>query len=163
MKNIVETAVDDGSFTMLVSAVKAGAGLVDTLSGPGPFTLFSPNDDAFAELSAGIVDELLKDKGRLTAVLAYHVLPGKYMATDLMKMTTAKTIQGATLTIATETVVIEEDSVVVEDNVVVEDDDIAAFEELTVDDARIIQADIESTNGVIHVIDSVLAPEKERV
>jgi uncharacterized surface protein with fasciclin (FAS1) repeats len=92
-------------------------------------------------------------------VLAYHVVPGKYMAIDLMKMTTAKTVQGATLTIATETAVIEEDTVVVEDNVVVEDDEIAAFEELTVDDALVLQADIECTNGVIHVIDSVLAPE----
>lgn len=159
MKNIVETAIDDSSFTMLVSAVKAAAGLVDTLSGPGPFTLFAPNDDAFAELPAGTVDELLKDKDRLTAVLAYHVVPGKYMAIDLMKMTTAKTVQGATLTIATETAVIEEDTVVVEDGVLVEDDEIAAFEELTVDDAIVIQADIECTNGVIHVIDSVLAPE----
>jgi uncharacterized surface protein with fasciclin (FAS1) repeats len=159
MKNIVETAIDDSSFTMLVSAVKAAAGLVDTLSGPGPFTLFAPNDDAFAELPAGTVDELLKDKDRLTAVLAYHVVPGKYMATDLMKKTTIKTVQGATLTIATETAVIEEDTVLVEDDAVVEDDEIAAFEELTVDDAIVIQADIECTSGVIHVIDSVLAPE----
>ncbi|MGP8011862.1 MAG: fasciclin domain-containing protein [Halobacteriota archaeon] len=159
MKNIVETAIDDSSLTVLVTAVKAAAGLVDALSGPGPFTLFAPNDDAFAELPAGTVDELLKDKDRLTAVLAYHVVPGKYMAIDLMKMTTAKTVQGATLTIATETAVIEEDTVVVEDNVVVEDDEIAAFEELTVDDALVLQADIECTNGVIHVIDSVLAPE----
>jgi len=159
MKNIVETAIDDSSFIVLVTAVKAAAGLVDALSGPGPFTLFAPNDDAFAELPAGTVDELLKDKDRLTAVLAYHVVPGKYMAIDLMKMTTAKTVQGANLTIATETAVIEEDTVVVEDNVVVEDDEIAAFEELTVDDAIVLQADIECTNGVIHVIDSVLAPE----
>ncbi|MGB9372228.1 MAG: fasciclin domain-containing protein [Halobacteriota archaeon] len=159
MKNIVETAIDDSSFTMLVSAVKEAAGLVDILSGPGPFTLFAPNDDAFAELPAGTLDELLKDKDRLTAVLYYHVVPGKYMATDLMKMTAAKTVQGATLTIATETAVIEEDTVVVEDDAVVEDDEIAAFEELTVDDAIVIQADIECTNGVIHVIDSVLEPE----
>ena len=158
MKNIVDTAIDAGSFTTLVSAVKA-AGLVDTLSGPGPFTLFAPNDDAFAELPAGAVDELLKDKDRLTAVLTYHVVPGKYMAADVMKMTTAKTVQGATLTIATETAVIEEDTVVVEDDVLVEEDEIAAFEELTVDDAIVIQADIECNNGVIHVIDSVLAPE----
>jgi uncharacterized surface protein with fasciclin (FAS1) repeats len=159
MKNIVETAIDDSSFTMLVSAVKTAAGLVDILNGPGPFTLFAPNDDAFADLPAGTVDELLKDKERLTAVLAYHVVPGKYMATDLMKMTAAKTVQGATLTIATATAIIEEDTVVVEDDVVVENDEIAAFEELTVDDAIVIQADIECTNGVIHVIDSVLAPE----
>lgn len=158
MKNIVETVNDDSSFATLVSAVKAAAGLVDTLSGPGPFTLFAPNDDAFAELPAGTVDELLKDKDRLTAVLAYHVVPGKYMAADLMKMTTAKTVQGARLAIATETAVIEEDTVEVEDDIVVEDDEIAAFEELTVDDAIVIQADIECTNGVIHVIDSVLAP-----
>jgi uncharacterized surface protein with fasciclin (FAS1) repeats len=158
MKNIVETAIDAGSFTTLVSAVKA-AGLVDTLSGPGPFTLFAPNDDAFAELPAGTVDELLKDKDRLTAVLTYHVVPGKYMAADVMKMTTAKTVQGATLTIATKTAIVEEDVVVIEDDVAVEEDEIAVFDELTVDDAMVIQADIECTNGVIHVIDSVLAPE----
>jgi len=158
MKNIVETAIDTGSFTTLVSAVKA-AGLVDTLSGPGPFTLFAPNDDAFAALPDGMVDELLKDKDRLTAVLTYHVVPGKYMAADVIKMTTAKTVQGATLTIAAEIAIIEEDVVVVEDDVVVEEDDITAFEELTVDDATVIEADIECTNGVIHVIDSVLAPE----
>jgi uncharacterized surface protein with fasciclin (FAS1) repeats len=158
MKNIVETAIDAGSFTTLVSAVKA-AGLVDTLSGPGPFTLFAPNDDSFAELPAGTVDELLKDKDRLTAVLTYHVVPGKYMAADVMKMTTAKTVQGATLTIATKTAIVEEDVVVIEDDVAVEEDDIAVFDELTVDDAMVIQADIECTNGVIHVIDSVLAPE----
>jgi uncharacterized surface protein with fasciclin (FAS1) repeats len=158
MKNIVETAIDAGSFTTLVSAVKA-AGLVDTLSGPGPFTLFAPNDDAFAELPAGTVDELLKDKDRLTAVLTYHVVPGKYMAADVMKMTTAKTVQGATLTIATKTAIVEEDVVVIEDDVAVEEDEIAVFDELTVDDAIVIQADIECTNGVIHVIDSVLAPE----
>jgi uncharacterized surface protein with fasciclin (FAS1) repeats len=102
---------------------------------------------------------LLKDKDRLTAVLTYHVVPGKYMAADVMKMTTAKTVQGATLTIATKTAIVEEDVVVIEDDVAVEEDDIAVFDELTVDDAMVIQADIECTNGVIHVIDSVLAPE----
>jgi len=158
MKNIVETAIDAGSFTTLVSAAKAAA-LVDTLSGPGPFTLFAPNDDAFAELPAGTIDKLLKDKDRLTAVLTYHVVPGKYMAADVMKMTTAKTVQGATLTIAAKIAIIEEDVVVVEDDVAVEEDEIAAFEELTVDDAMVIEADIECTNGVIHVIDSVLSPE----
>jgi len=158
MKNIVETAIDAGPFTTLVSAVKA-AGLVDTLSGPGPFTLFAPNDDAFAELPAGTVDKLLKDKDRLTAVLTYHVVPGKFMAADVMKMTTAKTVQGAMLTIATKTAIVEEDVVVIEDDVAVEEDDIAVFNELTVDDAIVIQADIECTNGVIHVIDSVLTPE----
>jgi uncharacterized surface protein with fasciclin (FAS1) repeats len=158
MKNIVETAIDAGSFTTLVSAVKA-AGLVDTLSGPGPFTLFAPNDDAFAELPAGTVDELLKDKDRLTAVLTYHVVPGEFMVADVIKMTTAKTVQGATLTIATKTAIVEEDVVIIEDDVAVEEDEIAVFDELTVDDAMVIQADIECTNGVIHVIDSVLAPE----
>jgi len=158
MKNIVETAIDAGSFTTLVSAVKA-AGLVDTLSGPGPFTLFAPNDDAFSELPAGTVDELLKDKDRLTAVLTYHVVPGKFMVADVIKMTTAKTVQGAMLTIATKTAIVEEDVMVIEDDVAVEEDEIAVFDELTVDDAMVIQADIECTNGVIHVIDSVLAPE----
>jgi uncharacterized surface protein with fasciclin (FAS1) repeats len=158
MKNIVETVIDDSSFTTLVSGMNAADGLVDTLSGPGPFTFFAPNDDAFAELPAGTKDELFKDKDRLTAVLAYHVVPGKYTASDLMKMTTAKTVQGAKLTIATETAVIEENTVEIADDIIVEDDEIAAFEELTVDDAIIIQADIECTNGVIHVIDSVLAP-----
>jgi len=159
MKNIVETAIDDSFLHSAGISSEGGSRSRRRLERPGPFTLFAPNDDAFAELPAGTVDELLKDKDRLTAVLAYHVVPGKYMAIDLMKMTTAKTVQGATLTIATETAVIEEDTVVVEDNVVVEDDEIAAFEELTVDDALVLQADIECTNGVIHVIDSVLAPE----
>ena len=158
MKNIVETAIDAGSFTTLVSAVKA-AGLVDTLSGPGPFTLFAPNDDAFAELPAGTVDELLKDKDRLIAVLTYHVVPEKYMAADVMKMTTAKTVQGAKLTIETKTAIVEEDVVVIEDDVAVEEDEIAVFDELMVDEAMVIEVDIECTNGVIHVIDSVLAPE----
>jgi uncharacterized surface protein with fasciclin (FAS1) repeats len=92
------------------------------------------------------VDESFKNKDRLTAVFAYHVVPGKYMATDPLKMIAAKTVQGATLTIATEAAVIEEDTVVVEYDVRVEDDEIAAFEQLTVDDAIVIQVDIECTS-----------------
>ena len=92
MKNIVETAIEAGQFTTLVAAVKA-AGLVETLSGKGPFTVFAPNDAAFAKLPKGTVEGLLKDKAKLTAVLTYHVVSGKVMAKDVMKMKSAKTLQ----------------------------------------------------------------------
>ena len=93
MKNIVETGIEMGKFNTLVAAVKA-AGLVETLSGEGPFTVFAPNDDAFAKLPEGTVEGLLKDKEKLTAVLTYHVVPGRHAAADVMKMKSAKTLQG---------------------------------------------------------------------
>ena len=133
MKNIVETAIEAGQFTTLVAAVKA-AGLVETLSGTGPFTVFAPNDAAFAKLPKGTVEGLLKDKAKLTAVLTYHVVSGKVMAKDVMKMKSAKTLQGGSLTIDTS-------------------------DGVKVDGAKVIQADIEVSNGVCHIIDSVLMPK----
>ena len=133
MKNIVETAVEAGSFNTLVTAVKA-AELVETLSGPGPFTVFAPNDAAFAKLPPGTVEGLLKDKEKLRAVLTYHVVPGKVMAADVVKVKSAKTVQGQEISIDT-TVGVK------------------------VDNANVIKTDIECTNGVIHVIDSVILPK----
>ena len=133
MKNIVETAIEAGQFNTLVVAVKA-AGLVETLSGKGPFTVFAPNDAAFAKIPKATLDGLLKDKAKLTAVLTYHVVSGKVMAKDVMKMKSAKTLQGGSLTIDTS-------------------------DGVKVDGAKVIQADIEVSNGVCHVIDTVLMPK----
>lgn len=133
-KDIVDTAVAAGSFTTLVAAVQA-AGLVDTLKGEGPFTVFAPTDDAFAALPAGTVEDLLKpeNKDKLTAVLTYHVVPGKVMSGDLSDGMKAATVQGAEVTIMTEGGV-------------------------KVDAANVTTADIEASNGVIHVIDAVILP-----
>ena len=134
-KDIVDTAVEAGSFTTLVAAVQA-AGLVETLKGDGPFTVFAPTDDAFAALPAGTVEELLKpeNKDLLTSILTYHVVPGKVMSTDLSDGMTAATAQGSDVTIKT-------------------------MGGVTVDGANVVTADIETANGVIHVIDSVIQPE----
>ena len=132
-KNIVETAIAAGSFGTLVTAVKA-AGLVETLSGPGPFTVFAPTDDAFAKLPAGTIDALLKDIPKLKAVLTYHVVAGKTMASDVVKLSSAKTVNGQSVTIK------------VEGGTVM------------VDKAKVIKTDIAGSNGVIHVIDTVLIP-----
>lgn len=133
-KDIVDTAVDAGSFGTLVAAVQA-AGLVDTLKGEGPFTVFAPTDKAFAALPAGTVEDLLKpeNKDKLTAILTYHVVPGKVMSTDLTNGMKAATVQGGEVTIMTEGGV-------------------------KVDNANVTSADIEATNGVIHVIDAVIMP-----
>jgi uncharacterized surface protein with fasciclin (FAS1) repeats len=133
MANIVETAVGAGSFTTLVAAVSA-AGLVDTLSGEGPFTVFAPSDDAFAKLPAGTVDSLLADLPKLTAILTYHVVPGMMMAADVVKSTSLPTVQGQSLTVTVNGGV-------------------------KVDDATVVQTDIVTDNGVIHVIDGVLLPK----
>lgn len=135
-KDIVDTAVAAGSFKTLAAALQA-AGLVDTLKGKGPFTVFAPTDDAFAKLPAGTVEDLLKpeNKDKLVAILTYHVVPGKVLAAQVVKMTSAKTVNGQTLAIS------------VNDGTV------------TVDNARVIKTDILCTNGVIHVIDSVLLPK----
>lgn len=132
MSNIVETAIGAGSFTTLVAAVQA-AGLVDTLSGPGPFTVFAPTDEAFAALPAGTVEALLADIPQLTKILTYHVVAGKVMAADVAKLTTATSVQGGELTFDTSSGV-------------------------KVNGANIVQADIEADNGVIHVIDAVILP-----
>ena len=133
-KDIVDPAVGAGTFTTLVAAVEA-AGLVETLKGPGPFTVFAPTDAAFAALPAGTVEDLLKpeNKDQLVAVLTYHVVPGKVMSTDLSEGLTAATVQGADVTITLEG-------------------------GAKVNGAVISTADIEASNGVIHVIDSVILP-----
>ncbi|PSJ37195.1 Nex18 symbiotically induced protein [Zobellella taiwanensis] len=134
-KDIVDTAVEAGSFTTLVTAVQA-AGLVDTLKGEGPFTVFAPTDEAFAKLPAGAVDDLLKpeNKDQLVAVLTYHVVPGKVMAADAMQADSATTVQGGDIRITTQD------------------------GKVMVDEATVVQADIETSNGVIHVIDTVIMP-----
>jgi len=133
-KNIVETAVGAGLFNTLVTAVKA-AGLVETLSGPGPFTVFAPTDEAFAKLPAGTVEKLLQDKAKLTSILTYHVVAGKYMAADVLKMSSLKSVQGQNITISLK--------------------DGAPM----VDNAKIVKTDIVCSNGVIHVIDAVILPK----
>lgn len=130
--DIVDTAVDAGSFTTLVAAVEA-AGLVETLKGEGPFTVFAPTDDAFAALPEGTVEALLADPEALAAILTYHVVPGAVMSTDLSDGMTATTVNGQDITIGTEGGV-------------------------TVNDANVVTADIEASNGVIHVIDAVILP-----
>ncbi|MEN0001240.1 MAG: fasciclin domain-containing protein [Pseudomonadota bacterium] len=133
-KDIVDTAAGNSDFETLVAAVQA-AGLVDTLKGEGPFTVFAPTDDAFAEIGS-TVEELLKPENidTLTAVLTYHVVPGKVMSTDLSDDMTAATVQGEEITIDL-------------DNGVM------------VNDANVVTADIETSNGVIHVIDKVILPK----
>jgi uncharacterized surface protein with fasciclin (FAS1) repeats len=132
--DIVDTAAGAGTFNTLVAAVKA-AGLVETLKGPGPFTVFAPTDDAFKALGT-TVDDLLKpeNKDKLVAILTYHVIPGKVMAADLKDGMEAKTVNG-------ETVMIDLDNGAM------------------VDDAKVVTADIAATNGVIHVIDKVILPD----
>lgn len=133
--DIVDTAVAAGSFKTLVAAVKA-AGLVETLKGAGPFTVFAPTDEAFAKLPAGTVETLLKpeNKDKLVAILTYHVVSGKVMAADVVKMTEAKTVNGKSLTVKADGGVM-------------------------IDNAKVIKTDIVCTNGVIHVIDSVVIPK----
>lgn len=130
-KDIVDTAVSAGSFKTLVTAVQA-AGLVDTLKGKGPFTVFAPTDEAFAKIPKDQLDALLKDKAKLTAVLTYHVVAGKVMAKDV-KAGEVKSVQGDTIKITTDGGV-------------------------KVDAAKVVKTDIAASNGVIHVIDSVIMP-----
>jgi uncharacterized surface protein with fasciclin (FAS1) repeats len=132
MADIVDTAVSAGSFNTLVAAVKA-AGLVDTLKSAGPFTVFAPSDDAFAKLPAGTVDALLKDIPKLKKILTYHVVAGKVMAADVVKLKSAKTVEGS-------------------------DVKIDASSGVKVNDSMVITPDVAADNGVIHIIDSVLMP-----
>lgn len=132
-KDIVDTAVEAGSFTTLVAAVQA-AGLVNTLKGPGPFTVFAPTDEAFAALPAGTVEGLLADIPTLQAVLTYHVVPGKVLAEDVVNLTSATTVQGT--------------------NVDIE----VRYGNVFIDGAQVVMTDIETSNGVIHVIDAVILP-----
>ena len=131
-KDIVDTAVGAGSFTTLVTALKA-ADLVPTLKGKGPFTVFAPTDAAFAKIPKADLDALLKDKAALTKVLTYHVVPGKVMAKDV-KAGMVKTVQGSSITVATTGGV-------------------------KVDAANVVKTDIAADNGVIHVIDTVIMPK----
>ena len=131
-KDIVDTAVAAGSFKTLATALQA-AGLVDTLKGKGPFTVFAPTDEAFAKVPKADLDALLKDKAKLTAVLTYHVVPGKVMAADV-KAGKVKTVQGGEITVSTTGGV-------------------------KVDAANVVKTDIVADNGVIHVIDSVIMPK----
>ena len=131
--DIVDTAVSAGQFKTLVKAVQE-AGLVDTLKGTGPFTVFAPTDEAFAKLPAGTLDALLKDKQKLAAILTYHVVPGKVMAAQV-KAGQVKTVQGQSLTVSTMNGAV------------------------MVDNAKVVKTDIVASNGVIHVIDTVVLPK----
>jgi len=135
-KDIVDTAVAAGNFKTLAAALKA-ADLIETLKGKGPFTVFAPTDEAFGKLPEGTIAELLKpeNKGKLTAILTYHVVPGRLMAADVVKLSKATTVQGS------------EAKIRVEDG------------KVFLNDAQVTATDIETKNGVIHVIDSVILPE----
>lgn len=135
-KTVVENAVNNENFSTLVAAVKA-AGLAETLSGSGPFTVFAPTNAAFEKLPAGTVEKLLKpeNKGQLVKVLTYHVVPGKVMAKDVVKLNKATTVEGSDVAIA------------------------VSGGTVTVDNAEVIKTDINSSNGVIHVIDTVILPK----
>jgi uncharacterized surface protein with fasciclin (FAS1) repeats len=132
MSNIVDTAINAGSFKTLVSAIQA-AGLVDTLKGEGPFTVFAPTDEAFAKLPAGTVEGLLSDIPKLKKVLTYHVVSGKVMAADVVKLTSAKTVEGSEVKID-------------------------ASNGVKVNDSTVVTPDVAADNGVIHIIDTVLLP-----
>lgn len=131
--DIVDTAVAAGSFATLVTALEA-AGLVEVLKGEGPFTVFAPTDEAFAKVPEATLQALLADRAQLTEVLTYHVVAGKVMAADVAGLDSATTVQGSTIAIDTS-------------------------DGVRINDARVMQADIEASNGVIHVIDTVLLPQ----
>jgi uncharacterized surface protein with fasciclin (FAS1) repeats len=137
-KDIVDTAVANGSFKTLATALKA-AGLVDTLKGTGPFTVFAPTDAAFAKLPAGTVETLLKPENRdkLRRILTYHVVPGKVASTEVVKMKSAKAVSGDSVSIS-----LKDGGVMI-------------------DGAKVVTADVAASNGVIHVIDTVLMPSEK--
>ena len=136
-KNIVDTAAGAGQFNTLVTAIKA-AGLAETLSGKGPFTVFAPTDAAFKKLPAGTLDDLLKpeNKAKLASILTYHVVPGKVMSSDLSGTMTPKTVEGSTVKID-------------------------ATDGVKVDGATVTTADVAASNGVIHIIDTVIMPKSQ--
>jgi len=133
-KDIVDTAVAAGNFTTLAKLL-TDAGLVATLKGPGPFTVFAPTDEAFAKVPKATLEALGKDKEKLKAVLTYHVVSGKVMAADVVKLTEAKTVQGQSVKVS------------------------SMGGKVMIDNAHVVKADIAATNGVIHVIDSVILPK----
>lgn len=132
---IVDIAAGNDTFSTLVQAVQA-ADLVDTLAGDGPFTVFAPTNEAFEKLPEGTLEELLNDKQRLTQILTYHVVPGKVMAADVVSLSTADTVQGGKLQITTQNGTVQ------------------------INDSTVVQTDIEASNGVIHVVDTVLIPSE---
>lgn len=132
-KDIVDTAVAAGSFNTLATALTE-AGLIDTLKSDGPFTVFAPTDEAFAKIPADQLKAILADKEQLTAILTYHVVAGKVMAADATKLTSAKTVQGSSVSIST-------------------------TDGVKVDDANVVATDVLASNGVIHVIDTVILPK----
>ncbi|MBW6441405.1 fasciclin domain-containing protein [Patescibacteria group bacterium] len=134
MQNIVEIAVSDPRFSTLVTALTE-ADLVETLSGEGPFTVFAPTDEAFAKIPEETLNEILADKDQLTSILTYHVVAGKVMAADVVTLTSAETVQGGEVTIE------------------------VTGNEVMMNNAKVLITDIEATNGVIHVIDTVLIPQ----
>jgi uncharacterized surface protein with fasciclin (FAS1) repeats len=135
-KDIIDTAVSAGDFSTLVTAIKA-ADLVETLKGEGPFTVFAPTDEAFAKLPSGTVENLLKpeNKQKLSSILTYHVVPGKVMASDVVNLSHANTVNGQSLMIKT------------------------SHEVVMVNNAQVTKTDIDCSNGIIHVIDTVLLPK----
>jgi len=135
-KDIVDTAITVGQFNTLAKALQV-AGLIDTLKGKGPFTVFAPTDEAFAKLPGGTVEELMKpeNKAKLVAILTYHVVPGEIKASDVVKLTSAKTVNGEPLKVT------------------------SMGGNVMINDANVVKADILCSNGVIHVIDTVLLPD----
>jgi len=133
-KDIVDTAVSAGTFNTLAAALKA-ADLIGTLKGAGPFTVFAPTDEAFAKLPKGTLDALMKDPAKLKSILLYHVVSGKVMASDVVKLNSAKSVQGSAISIK------------------------AAGGKVMVDNANVLKTDIMASNGVIHVIDQVILPK----
>ena len=132
MQTIIETAVNAGIFKTLVTAVQV-AGLTETLNGTGPFTVLAPTDEAFAKIPKETLDAVLADKDKLTSILTYHVIAGKIMASDIVKLTSATTLQGK--------------------NIIIN-----ATNGVMVNNAKVVKTDIECSNGVIHIIDTVLMP-----
>jgi uncharacterized surface protein with fasciclin (FAS1) repeats len=132
-KDIVDTAVEAGSFTTLAKALQT-AGLVETLKGAGPFTVFAPTDEAFAKLPAGTIESLLNDPEKLKQILLYHVVPGRVLAKDVMRVKSAKTAEGSSIRVT------------------------ASKAGVMVDNANVVKTDIITSNGVIHVIDAVILP-----
>jgi uncharacterized surface protein with fasciclin (FAS1) repeats len=133
--DIIDIAKKAGGFNTLLTAIEA-AGLEDTLRGEGPFTVFAPTDEAFAKLPEGTIEALLKDKKKLASILTYHVVPGKVMAADVVKLHEAKTVQGSSVRISSSSAV-------------------------RINDAKVLKTDIETANGVIHVIDTVILPPEK--
>lgn len=135
--DIVDTAVQAGSFQTLVKAVQA-AGLVEALKGPGPFTVFAPTDEAFAKLPAATLNSLLANPEELKKVLTYHVVPGKFMSSEVVKLKEARTLQGATVKVR------------------------VSGGQVMIDNAKVVKTDVGCDNGVIHVIDTVIVPNTKR-